>query len=54
MTAMGFSFGVYGWYVWPAFGAAALILAALIGASLWRHAATRRRLRALENDSPLL
>jgi len=45
---MNFGMGVYGIYIWPAYGVSAL---ALIGATVWTVAAWRRakaRLNALE------
>ena len=45
---MNFDMGVYGAYVWPAYGISAL---AIIGATLWTLAAWRRakaKLAALE------
>jgi heme exporter protein CcmD len=45
---MNFDMGVYGVYIWPAYGVSAL---ALLGATLWTLAAWRRakaKLAALE------
>jgi heme exporter protein D len=47
-----FAMGGYGAYIWPAYGASFLGLAAMIWSSLRSYSRAKRQLRELECEAP--